>query len=172
MQRMPYRHNQIAAIPRTSVPGLGARVGRRAFCLLAALALAAVLLRPAAASPPVPADPEMQDLVQRYLQAFSDGVKKRDMTGFYNSMHPLWRSRFTLQQTSDLAKTFLKKRIVFGKDIAGKKATFNKPPAVAPDGRLIADGYFRNRRGTITFVLKFSADADEWKLTGFDINTK
>jgi hypothetical protein len=135
-----------------------------------ACVLALVLVAPIAqAQNKVPSERALEALVKVSLLSFNDANVTGNYEVFHAKLSKPFRDQFPPEKLERTFKDFNKKHIDFD-IIAALKPSYDPPPGVDDDGKLLVKGYFPTEPNRVYFDLGFIPSDGEWKL--FRINVK
>lgn len=126
----------------------------------------------AESSSAVPGKEELKSMTSSSILSFGRAVKKKDFSGLYEEIAPIWKKQTTPEKLREAFNDFYNKDIDLPAAIKGKEPVFNRPPTVNSDGVLVIQGYYPTTPNRVVFQLKYLKDAGEWKLVGIDVNLK
>ena len=133
--------------------------------------LALLLATEAFAQNKVPNERTLETLVKSNLVSFNDAV----VTGNFAVLHarlakPL-RDKYSPDQLAQIFKEFAEKKAEFYV-ITTYKPTYDPPPAIDGEGKLLAKGIFPTEPSKVGFDLKFIPSDGEWRLIGINVTMK
>ena len=117
----------------------------------------------------IPPQNELVALVRDTLLQFNDGVRKKSLVDFYNSLANTWRQRLSEQRLERHFQDFIDKQIDISV-IENAQPVFDPPPQIDPDGQLLVRGYFPTQPYRVTFSLTYIYELPKWKLYGIDLS--
>ncbi len=134
------------------------------------LALGLLLAAPAAeAQNKVPSERALEALVKVSLLSFNDANVTGNYSVFHAKLSKPFRDQFPPEKLERRFRDFNKKHVDFD-IIAALKPSYDPPPSVDDDGKLLVKGYFPTEPNRVYFDLGFIPSDGEWKL--FRINVK
>ena len=119
----------------------------------------------------IPNDLDLVKLTNDTVLSFAGAVKNNNFSDFYNSISKLWQNQVTVQQFTNLFKSFIDSKV----DLTVLKDTtpvFSDKPIIQDNGELVLTGYYLYQGSTLNFTLKYVYENTDWKLSGIDISTK
>ncbi|MDB6171812.1 MAG: hypothetical protein JWL59_1123 [Chthoniobacteraceae bacterium] len=120
---------------------------------------------------PMPMEQELRDLASETMGLFSDSIRLKSFSVFYESVSRAWKVRLTTGALQRAFQPFIDKQI----DLEGVKKvrpTLDPPAYVNTDGFLIISGYYPMKPYRIAFALKYIYELPNWKLFGIDVNVQ
>lgn len=118
----------------------------------------------------LPTERGMEVLVKSSLLTFNDA----NVTGNYTVLHAKlskpFRQQYSPERLKQVFREFDKKDIDLS-IIAAMKPTYDPPPAIDDDGKLLVRGYFPTEPARLIFDLDFIPSDGEWKLVGIHVKT-
>jgi hypothetical protein len=142
------------------ISAIARRVG--GFVLLLLLAVSA------AAQNTVPPARPLEALVKSSLMTLNNA----NLTGDYRVFHARLSEPFRKQYTPDRLKTTFKEFNDKNVDIdivTAMTPTYEQPPYVDADGKLILRGFFPTEPSRVSFEMDFVSGAGEWKLIRINV---
>lgn len=134
-----------------------------------ACVLALVLAGPLAqAQTKVPSERPLEALVKISLLSFNDANVTGNYTVFHAKLSKPFRDQFPPERLKERFKDFSGKHIDFD-IIAALKPTYDPPPRVDSDGRLLVKGFFPTEPLRVNFDLDFIPSDAEWKLIRINV---
>jgi hypothetical protein len=128
-----------------------------------------------AASAATPAKPPegrvLEALVKTTLLSFNDAVMTGDYSVFHAKLSKPFRQQFTQEKLAQSFASFAEKGVDIG-IISTFPPTFDSPPSIDSDGRLLVKGYFPTEPSRCYFDLKFIPGEGSWKLIAINVNVK
>lgn len=135
-----------------------------------ACVLALVLVSPfVQAQNKVPPERALEALVKVSLLSFNDANVTGNYEVFHAKLSKPFRDQFPPEKLERTFRDFNKKHVDFD-IIAALKPTYEPPPQVDDDGKLLVKGYFPTEPNRVHFDLGFIPSDGDWKL--FRINVK
>ena len=116
-----------------------------------------------AESKSIPAVTEQERLAKDTLMAFNGAVQKGDFTDFYGGISKTWQGQITPQRFKEVFQAFIDRHINIEPMLAGSP-TWDKPAAIADDGRLQLAGHFLQDGVKANFELDYIPEGAQWKL--------
>lgn len=111
----------------------------------------------------VPSEFTLEVLVKTSLLSFNDA----NVTGNYAVLHAKlskpFRQEFPPERLKEAFKEFGEKDIDI-EVVAALKPTYDPPPSIDSEGKLVVKGYFPGEKTRINFDLAFIPSDGEWKL--------
>jgi len=141
------------------ISAIARRVGGFALLLLAV---------PAAAQITVPPARPLEALVKGSLMTLNDA----NLTGDYRVFHARLSEPFRKQYTPERLKTTFKEFNDKNVDIdivTAMTPTYDQPPYVDAEGKLIVHGFFPTEPSRVSFEMDFIAGEGEWKLIRINV---
>lgn len=138
---------------------------------LLALLVALALPLAAAAQNKVPGPRALEALVKTSLLSLNDAIVTGNFTVFHAKLSKPFRQQYSPDQLAEVFKSFAEKNIDYDV-IASFAPTYDPPPAVDDDGKLVVKGFFPTEPRHLFFDLKFIPSDGEWKLLGIKVNVK
>src|SRR6266496_303358 len=136
----------------------------------AVLALGLLLAASAAqAQNKVPSERALEALVKVSLLSFNDANVTGNYAVFRAKLSKPFRDQFPVEKLERTFRDFNRKHVDFD-IIAALKPSYDPPPSVDDDGKLLLKGYFPTEPNRVYFDLGFIPSDGEWKL--FRINVK
>lgn len=136
--------------------------------LIAALVLLLSVGAAAQAQNKVPSERTLEVLVKTSLLSFNDA----NVTGNYAVLHAKlskpFRQEYPPEKLKEAFKEFKEKDIDI-ELIAALKPTYEPPPAVDSEGKLVVKGYFPTEPIRVNFNLAFIPSDGEWKLIRLNV---
>lgn len=130
--------------------------------LIAALVLF-LAVSSAQAQNKVPSEFTLEVLVKTSLLSFNDA----NVTGNYAVLHAKlskpFRQEFPPERLKEAFKEFSEKDIDI-EVVAALKPSYDPPPSIDSEGKLVVKGYFLTEKTRINFDLAFIPSDGEWKL--------
>jgi hypothetical protein len=120
---------------------------------------------------PVPADEQLQSMVQTALQDLAVAVNQRDFTEFYEKIAKLWQAQTTKEALFNAFKVFSEQNIDLTV-LQNYTAVFNEKPHVGDEGILLLKGYYPTPPPVAYFKLSYVYEHPEWKLVGINVEVK
>lgn len=117
----------------------------------------------------VPSERPLEALVKVSLLSFNDANVTGDYSVFHAKLSKPFRDQYPVERLARTFRDFSRKHVDFD-IIAALKPTYDPPPSVDDDGKLLVKGYFPTEPNRVTFDLGFIPSDGEWKL--FRINVK
>jgi hypothetical protein len=142
------------------ISAIARRVG--GFVLLVLLAV------PAAAQNTVPPARPLEALVKSSLMTLNDA----NLTGDYRVFHARLSEPFRKQYTPDRLKATFKEfndKNVDVDIVTAMTPTYDQPPYVDPEGKLIVRGFFPTEPSRVSFEMDFISGEGEWKLIRINV---
>lgn len=130
-----------------------------------ALLLAAVA---AQAQNKVPSERPLEALVKTSLLSFNDANVTGDYSVFHAKLAKPFRDQYSVERLERTFRDFNRKHIDFD-IIAALKPSYDPPPSVDEDGKLLVKGYFPTEPNRVYFDLKFIPSDGEWKLIAINV---
>ena len=128
-----------------------------------------LLALPAAAQSKVPPARPLEALVKGSLMSLNDA----NLTGDYRVFHARLSEPFRKQYTPDRLKATFKEFNEKNVDIdiiTAMAPTYDQPPYVDSEGRLIVRGYFPTEPSRVSFEMDFINGDGDWKLIRINVN--
>jgi hypothetical protein len=136
------------------------RVGVLVLLLLAAGA--------AGAQNRVPAPRPLEALVKGSLMSFNDANLTGDYRVFHARLSEPFRKQYTPAKLKETFKEFSEKNVDI--DIVTAMApTYDQPPYVDGEGRLVLKGFFPTEPTRVAFEMDFIASDGDWKLIRINV---
>jgi len=142
------------------ISAIARRVG--GFVLLLLLAV------PAAAQNKVPPARPLEALVKSSLMSLNDA----NLTGDYRVLHARLSEPFRKQYTPERLKATFKEFNDKNVDIdivTATTPTYDQPPYVDAEGKLIVRGFFPTETSRVSFEMDFISGEGEWKLIRINV---
>ena len=117
----------------------------------------------------VPSDQALEALVKTSLLTFNDANVTGNYAVFHAKLSKPFRDQFSVERLAQTFKDFSRKHVDFD-IISALKPSYDPPPSVDDDGKLLVKGYFSVEPNRVHFDLGFIPSDGEWKL--FRINVK
>lgn len=119
----------------------------------------------------VPNERTLETLVKSSLVSFNDAV----VTGNFAVLHarlakPL-RDKYSPEQLAKIFKEFAEKHAEFYV-ITTYKPTYDPPPSIDEDGKLLVKGIFPTEPSKVAFDLKYIPSDGGWRLLGINVTMK
>jgi hypothetical protein len=149
----------------------GGRIQCSAFVKALAALLALVLVTDASAQNKLPNERTLETLVKSNLVTFNDAV----VTGNFAVLHarfakPL-RDKYSPEQLAKIFKEFAEKKVELYV-ITTYKPTYDPPPVIDAEGKLLVKGIFPTEPSKVAFDLTFIPSDGAWRLIGINVTMK
>ena len=141
-----------------------------------------------------PNEQVVRDLIRDSLLRFSDAVKQKDFTEFFEKCSLAWQDQLVTGEVSPNPGTmrrvlterqkeigagrlqhafqpFIEKEVSLD-NIRDKEPVLDGPPQVSTDGLLITSGHYDTEPYKVFFSLKFQYELPKWKLFGIDVTLR
>lgn len=116
----------------------------------------------------VPAPRPLEALVKGSLMSFNDANLTGDYRVFHARLSEPFRKQYTPAKLKETFREFNEKNVDI--DIVTAMApTFDQPPYVDPEGRLVLKGFFPTEPTRVAFEMDFIASDGEWKLIRLNV---
>lgn len=143
-------------------------MNRRAFMVLAALALSAPVHAQSVMAPPDA--PAAKALVQATMATFAQAVNAKDMTAVYNSGAKLFQRQMSVEKLNAAFTPFTKDAIDLS-GVAKIEPVLSLPPEVDADGVLTLKGSFVGKVDTWYYRFRYVYEYPDWKVIGISVNS-
>ena len=143
---------------------------------------------------PAPDEQSVKRLIRESLLSFSESVKQKDFTEFFEKCSLGWQDQLvsgevslnpgTLRRVlSDRQKEigagrlqhafqpFIEKEVNLDA-IADKEPVLNGPAQVSTDGLMLVSGHYETEPWRVFFALKYQYELPKWKLFGIDVTLR
>jgi hypothetical protein len=142
------------------ISAIARRVGGLALLLLLAL--------PAAAQNKVPSARPLEALVKASLMTLNDANLTGDYRVFHARLSEPFRKQYTPDRLKETFKEFNEKNVDI--DIVTAMApTYEQPPYVDGEGKLIVRGFFPTEPSRVSFEMDFINGDGDWKLIRINV---
>ncbi len=116
----------------------------------------------------VPAPRPLEALVKGSLMSFNDANLTGDYRVFHARLSEPFRKQYTPAKLKETFKEFSEKNVDI--DIVTAMApSFDQPPYVDQEGRLVLSGFFPTEPTRVAFEMDFIASDGEWKLIRLNV---
>ena len=136
----------------------------RVLCVIALMLVAAG----ARAQNKVPSERALEALVKTTLLSFNDANVTGNYTVFHAKLSKPFREQFPPERLERTFREFNKKHLDFD-IIAAMKPSYDPPPRVNEDGKLLVKGSFPTEPLWVYFDLDFIPSDGEWKLIRINV---
>lgn len=119
----------------------------------------------------VPSEDQQILLTNRSMALLAQAVGRDDFTEFYGSIAKLWQQQITQEKLRERLTVFIEKKISLT-IIEGVSPVFSEPARIDNDGLLVLKGRYPTKPYEVEFELDYYYEDAEWKLFGFNINTR
>ncbi len=119
----------------------------------------------------VPAENELNQLVNSTIHQLALSINSRDFTNFHNHISRLWQAQITREELFEIFKSFSDQNI----DLTVLESidpVFSEPPHLNADNLLILTGYYPTQPSMTYFTLKYTMEYPNWKLFGINVEIK
>jgi hypothetical protein len=150
------------------ISAIARRVGAIVLLLLLAVPAAAQTAVPASAQNKVPPARPLEALVKGSLMTLNDA----NLTGDYRVFHARLSEPFRKQYTPDRLKATFKEFNEKNVDIdivTAMTPTYEQPPYVDSEGKLIVRGFFPTEPSRVSFEMDFVSAEGDWKLIRINV---
>ncbi len=120
----------------------------------------------------IPEGDELQEMVQKTLIDFNDGVQADDFTDFFQTISKLWQRQSSPSKLKDTFQGFVDRKIDIGA-VRTMSANFTSKPRVDDSKgfkELILEGNYDTTPSRTKFELKYTPEGKNWKLTGISVD--
>lgn len=122
----------------------------------------------------IPEDDELQEMTQKTLVEFNDGVLADDFTDFFQTISKLWQRQSSPAKLKNTFQDFIDKKIDIGA-VRTMEANFTSKPRVDDSKgfkELILEGKYSTSPLPTYFELKYTPEGKSWKLTGISVERR
>lgn len=119
----------------------------------------------------IPAEAEIESLVQHTMLNFAQSLKAKDFSSFYKNIAKIWQDQSSLDKFSKIFKSFIDKNIDLT-SIKGLRPVLENKPYLDNYGLLRVQGFYATEPSKTAFNLKYLLEDSTWKLAGIKINIK
>jgi opacity protein-like surface antigen len=116
----------------------------------------------------VPWERALEALVKTTLLSFNDANVTGNYSVFHAKLSKPFRDQFPVERLQRTFRDFNKKHIDFD-IIAALKPTYDPPPRIDDNGKLLVKGHFPTEPLRLYFDLEFIPSDGEWKLIGINV---
>ena len=114
---------------------------------------------------------EIIKLAKDNMQTFALAVKKKDMSGFYNTLSKYWQKRTSAKKLNKDFEVFIKREIDLT-TLNSMQPVINKGTKVDEKGDLHIVGHYNTKPLTLHFNQIYQPQLDGWKLVAFSVDIK
>lgn len=119
----------------------------------------------------VPAEEDLNQLVNSTIQQLALSINSRDFTNFHNHISRLWQAQITKEELQEIFKSFSDQNIDLTV-LEGIDPVFSEPAHLNADHLLILTGYYPTQPSMTYFTLKYTMEYPNWKLFGINVEIK
>jgi len=116
----------------------------------------------------VPSERALEVLVKTSLLSFNDANVTGNYTVLHEKLSKPFRQEFPPEKLKEAFKEFSEKNIDI-ELIAALKPSYEQPPSIDPEGKLVIKGYFPTEPIRVNFNLAFIPSDAEWKLIRLNV---
>jgi hypothetical protein len=116
----------------------------------------------------VPSERALEALVKTTLLSFNDANVTGNYSVFHAKLSKPFRDQFPVERLQRTFRDFNKKHIDFD-IIAALKPTYDPPPRIDDNGKLLVKGHFPTEPLRLYFDLEFIPSDGEWKLISINV---
>lgn len=123
---------------------------------------------PSVGNADLPAETELNTLMQTTMRDFAEGVNTKDFSNFYDTIALLWQAQTSPEALKEAFLSFIEQEM----DLTGLQdaAPFLiRPPALNEKGWLILEGHYPTQPSVTYFSLGYLYEASSWKLGSIDL---
>jgi hypothetical protein len=118
-----------------------------------------------------PSESDASELALKSLLDWNDGVQNKDFTTFHSHVSSQLQNEAPPEKMLSAFQDFIDKKIDISpiKDVT---PTFENPPTVDSQGRLLLAGSYPTTPKAVHFDLKYVFQDDTWKIIGINVKVK
>ena len=133
-----------------------------------AFVLLVLLTMPAAAQNKVPPARPLEALVKGSLMSLNDANLTGDYRVFHARLSEPFRKQYTPDRLNATFKEFQEKNVDID-IVTAMTPTYDQPPYVDTEGKLIVRGFFPTEPSRVSFEMDFVSGEGEWKLIRINV---
>ncbi|MDI1288270.1 MAG: hypothetical protein PSV46_28080 [Reyranella sp.] len=118
----------------------------------------------------LPTERGLESLVKSSLMSFNDANVTGNYTVFHAKLSKPFRQQFSPEKLKETFREFAEKNIDID-IISAMKPTYDPPPLIDDNGKLIVKGSFPTEPARVVFALDFILSDGEWKLVSINVKT-
>jgi hypothetical protein len=118
----------------------------------------------------LPAERSLEALVKSSLLSFNDANVTGNYAVFHAKLAKPFRQQFPPEKLKEIFREFAEKDIDID-IVAAMKPTYDPPPEIDDNGKLIVKGFFPTEPARVVFELDFIPSDAEWKLVRINVKT-
>ena len=119
----------------------------------------------------IPSEDQLVALTNRSMMLLAQAISRDDFSDFYGSIATVWQQQITKDKLREQMVSFIEKKIPLT-IIEGVSPVFSEKPFFDKDGLLIVNGQYPTKPYRVEFRLDFVNEESQWKLLGFNVNTR
>lgn len=119
----------------------------------------------------IPPEDQQVLMTNRSMALLAEAVNRDEFSDFYDSIAKLWQKQITKDGLRQRLSVFIDRKISLTV-IEGVAPVFSEKAHIDSEGLLVLKGRYPTKPYEVDFELDFYYEESEWKLFGFNVNTR